>query len=109
MTREKEQETKLSEIIHVLNKKNAPDFTTADKLFFDQIEEELVQDTILSQRAKSNSIQNFKYGFDEAFRNKLIERMEDNQDIFPKILDHKEFGDTVKEWMLKKVYDRLTQ
>jgi len=35
--------------------------------------------------------------------------MEDNQDIFTKIIDDPEFGDVVKAWMLKKVYDRLTE
>jgi len=69
----------------------------------------LIQNESLSQQAKSNSIQNFKYGFDEIFLTALIERMEDNQDIFTKIIDDPEFGDAVKAWMLKKVYDRLTE
>ncbi len=63
----------------------------------------------LSQQARSNSIQNFKYGFDDIFLTVLIERMEDNQDIFTKIIDDPEFGDAVKAWMLKKVYDRLKE
>jgi type I restriction enzyme R subunit len=58
-------------------------------------------------QAKSNTIDNFKYGFDEAFLAKLIERMEDNQGIFEKILDDKEFGEVVRKWMLNKVYERL--
>jgi type I restriction enzyme R subunit len=106
--REKETQAKLSEIIDILNKRFNTDFTDADKYFFSQIEEELVQNVSLSQQAKSNSIQNFKYGFDDIFLATLIERMEDNQDIFTKIIDDPEFGDAVKAWMLKKVYDRLT-
>jgi type I restriction enzyme, R subunit len=35
--------------------------------------------------------------------------MEDNQDIFIKIIDDPEFGDAVKEWMLRRVYSRLTE
>ena len=61
----------------------------------------------LQMQAQSNTIDNFKYGFDEAFLAKLIERMEDNQGIFEKILDDKEFGEVVRKWMLKKVYERL--
>lgn len=106
--KEKEMQAKLSEIVEILNKRFKTDFTDADKLFFSQIEEELVQNESLSQQAKSNSIQNFKYGFDDVFLNTLIERMEDNQDIFTKIIDNSEFGDAVKAWMLQKVYDRLT-
>lgn len=107
--REKEEQAKLSAIINILNKRFNTDFTEADKYFFSQIEEALIQDQALFQQAKSNSIQNFKYGFDDAFLTKLIERMDLNQDIFTKVIDDKEFGEAVKDWMLRKVYDRLTQ
>ncbi|HBB35657.1 MAG TPA: restriction endonuclease subunit R [Cyanobacteria bacterium UBA8803] len=109
ISREKETQAKLSEIIDILNNRFGTDFTDADKYFFSQIEEELVQNESLSQQAKSNSIQNFKYGFEDIFLTTLIERMEDNQDIFTKIIDDQEFGKAVKEWMLRKVYDRLIQ
>ena len=67
----------------------------------------LVADEKLSEQAKNNSIDNFKFGFEDKFLNKLIERMDSNQDIFTKIMDDKSFGDVVKEWMLLKVYNRL--
>ncbi len=41
------------------------------------------------------------------FTDKLIERMDQNQDIFEKILEDKSFGDLVKKMMLKSVYGRL--
>jgi type I restriction enzyme, R subunit len=109
MPREKETQAKLSEIINILNKRFNTDFTDADKYFFSQIEEELIQNESLSQQAKSNSIQNFKYGFDDLFLTTLIERMEDNQDIFTKVIDDPAFGDAVRDWMLKKVYNRLAE
>jgi len=105
--KEKEELAKLSEIIEILNDKFGTDFTDADKYFFTQIEEELVADEKLSEQATNNSIDNFKFGFEDAFLNKLIERMDGNQDIFTKIMDDKSFGDVVKEWMLFKVYNRL--
>ena len=81
----------------------------ADKYFFTQIEEELVADEKLSEQAKNNSIGNFKFGFEDMFQNKLIERMDSNLDIFTKIMDDTIFGDVVKEWMLCKVYNRLNE
>ena len=60
------------------------DFTEADKLFFDQIEAELVADEKLSDKAKSNTIDNFKFGFDDVFMTKLIDRMDQNKEIFVK-------------------------
>lgn len=53
------------------------------------------------------TIQNFKYGFENVFLTKLIERMDLNQDIFTKIIDDKEFGNAVKDWLLGKVYYRF--
>lgn len=103
----KEEEANLSEIIEVLNKKFQTEFNTADKLFFDQIEEELVVHGGLKEQAQNNPIENFKFGFEELFLDKLIARMEQNQDIFTKMMDDKEFGDVVKGYMLKKVYERL--
>lgn len=105
----KEEQAALSEIINVLNKRFGTEFTDADKLFFDQIEAELIADSKLSEQAKSNSMANFKFGFEEIFMDKLIGRMEQNQDIFTKMMDDKEFGSLVKDYMLKKVFDRLNK
>ncbi len=103
----KDDEANLSEIIEVLNKKFQTEFNTADKLFFDQIEEDMVLDQKLIEQAKNNPIENFKFGFDDVFMDKLISRMEQNQDIFGKMMDDKDFGGLVKGYMLKKVYQRL--
>jgi type I restriction enzyme R subunit len=103
----KDERAALSEIIEVLNKRFKAEFNDADKLFFDQIEAELVADKKLGLQAKSNSIENFRFGFDDVFMDKLISRMEQNQDIFSKMMDDNDFGGVVKEYMLKKVYNSL--
>jgi len=103
----KEEKEALSEIVNVLNKRFGTEFTEADKLFFDQIEEELVADGKLMEQAQSNTLDNFKFGFEDAFMDKLIGRMEQNQDIFSKMMDDKDFGAIVRDYMIKKVYKRL--
>lgn len=103
----KDELAKLSEIINVLNERFGTDFTQADKLFFDQIEEELATDEQLSKQAKANTIENFKFEFEDVFLAKLIDRMDQNQDIFKKIMDDDKFAKVVREWMLKKVYHRI--
>ncbi|MGB3061053.1 MAG: type I restriction endonuclease [Anaerolineae bacterium] len=107
--KEKDVHAKLSEIIDILNKRFGTEFTEADRYFFSQIEEELIRDERLSQQARSNSIDNFRYGFEEAFLAKLIDRMDANQEIFGRIMDDEEFGTVVRDWMLKKIYSRITQ
>ncbi len=103
----KEEEAALSEIIEVLNKRFGTEFNDADKLFFDQIEAELVADGKLSEQAQSNTIENFKFGFEDVFMDKLIGRMDQNQEIFGKMMDDPDFGALVKAYLLKKVYNRL--
>jgi type I restriction enzyme R subunit len=105
----KEEQAALSEIIEVLNKRFGTEFSDADKLFFDQIEAELIADMNLSEQAKNNSMANFKFGFEDVFMDKLIGRMDQNQDIFTKMMDDKEFGGLVKDYMLKKVFERLNK
>ena len=107
--KDKDEFAKLSEIIEILNVRFGTEFTTADKCFFDGIEEELVLDEMLQKQAKSNTIDNFKYGFEDKFLQKLIDRMDKNTDIFDKITSDSEFSALVKDWMLKKVYTRLTK
>jgi type I restriction enzyme R subunit len=105
--RAKEEKAPLSEIIEVLNERFATDFEDADRLFFEQIESELIQDKTLQTQARANQIDTFKYAFEDRFIDKLIERMEQNQEIFDKIVEDNAFGSLVKELMLNKVYDKI--
>jgi len=68
-----------------------------------------MQDETLQTQAKVNKIDTFKYAFEDLFLSKLIDRMDQNQGIFEKILEDKAFGDLVKELMMKKVYKRMNE
>ena len=107
--RAKEDKAALSEIIDALNERFGTDFEEADRLFFEQIETELVEDTTLQTQAKVNKLDTFKYAFEEMFIDKLIDRMDQNQEIFEKIIEDQSFGGLVKELMMKKVYARLNE
>ncbi len=107
--RAKEEKAALSEIIDILNERFGTEFEEADRLFFEQIEAELMEDTTLQTQAKVNEMDTFKYAFEEMFIDKLIERMDQNQEIFEKILGDQSFGSLVKELMMKKVYTKLNE
>ncbi|EIJ34432.1 type I restriction endonuclease subunit R [Thiothrix nivea] len=105
----KDEKIALSEIIDVLNERFGTEFEEADRLFFEQIETELMQDATLKVQARVNKLDTFKYAFEELFIDKLIERMDQNQEIFEKILEDQSFGGLVKELMMKKIYGRLNE
>jgi len=105
----KDEKALLSEIIEVLNERFGMDLTEGDKIYFDQMEEELVSNEKLAEQAKSNNIDNFKYGFEDVFVNTLIKRMDQNQELFTKMMDDDEFSKVVKRLLLEKVYTRLRE
>lgn len=109
LKRAKEEEALLSEIITVLNDRFGTEFEEADKLFFDQIEAELMDDETLQTQARANKIDTFKFAFYDKFIDKLIGRMDQNQEIFEKVLEDQAFGDLVKELMMRKVYMRMNE
>ena len=63
--RAKEEKAYLSEIIDILNERFGTEFEDADRLFFEQIETELVQDETLKTQARVNKIDTFKYAFED--------------------------------------------
>jgi type I restriction enzyme R subunit len=105
----KEEKAALSEIITVINNRFGTEFTPADKLLFDQIEEDMIADEKLSAQAKSNSIDNFKFGFKEAAIDKFINRMDQNEDIFTRMMDNDDFSGLVMDYLMKRVYGRLNK
>ena len=66
-------------------------------------------DETLKTQVCVNKIDTFKYAFDDLFLTKLIDRMDQNQDIFEKILENKAFGGVVKELLMKSVYLKLNE
>jgi type I restriction enzyme R subunit len=99
----------LSDIVQQLNEKFGTDFTDADKLLFDQFEATWAGDQELSDQAQNNTLENFKLAFDRKFMNTIVTRMDDNSEIFKRILDDDEFSDVLKEFYLQRVYERARE
>ena len=60
---------------------------TADQLFFDQLEATWLGDEHLIDQARANPLENFRLVFNDAFMKTIVGRMDDNTDIFKRILD----------------------
>ena len=78
----------------------------ADQLFFDQLEETWMADEHLTAQARANPIENFRLVFNDTFIKSIIGRMDDNEDIFKKILDDDAFQSVVMNHYLARVFER---
>lgn len=97
----------LSTIIEKINKRFGTEFTPTDQLSMEQIKEDFVMDEDMINKAKTNSMEDFRYAFEKAFMWKVVERMGQNQKFFMKILDDSQFANALMELMLSEVYEKL--
>lgn len=100
---EEEEET-LSQIIEYFNEHFGTDFTESDKLFFDQIEQDMMVDSKLKKQAQNNSKDNFKFVLKDALEDKAYKRMDQNQKIFIKMMNDGDFHEAIVNYFVEKVY-----
>lgn len=96
----------LSKIIQDLNERYGTNFTEIDKIL-SQMAEDFAADEDLRKKAQNNSMDNFKYPFDSAFINIVLDRMTENQAFFNKVLDDEKFQQDLKDMMMPVIYERL--
>src|SRR5699024_297584 len=82
-----EEKEKLSSIIERLNDRFGTDFSDTDRLSYEQIKEDIVNNEDLVQKAKVNKKDNFKLIYEEAFIDIVIERMSQNEKIYINMLE----------------------
>jgi type I restriction enzyme, R subunit len=99
----------LSSIIELLNERFGLDLSEADRLLFDQFEEDWVADPELLDQARNNTLDNFRHVFDRKFMQTIVTRIDANEEIFKKVLDDEDFQTAVADFYLHKVYDRLRE
>ncbi len=97
----------LSRIVEVINERYGLELGDADQLLFDQFEETWAADEALAARARTNTFENFRLVFDRTFIETVVKRMDENADIFKRILDDAEFQRTVLDYYAARLYERL--
>ena len=105
--RHDEEQIELSQLIDLLNDKFGTEFAPGDQLFFDAVEEDALKDEEIRQAAEANSRDNFGYVFDRKLESLFIDRMEQNADIFDRLMTDTELNRVVTDWMRQRVYDRV--
>ncbi len=104
--RSEDDEVPLSTLVQQLNERFGTAFTTADQLFFDQIEAEATAREDIRQAAQANTIENFKLVFEQALDGLFIDRMEGNDDIFRRVMQDEQFRAAASGYLLDRVYQR---
>jgi type I restriction enzyme R subunit len=79
---------------------------TADQLFFDQLEATWLDDEHLVAQARANPIENFRLVFNDAFIKSIVGRMDDNEDLFRKVLDEPTFQAAVMDHYLRRLFEQ---
>jgi type I restriction enzyme R subunit len=101
-----EQREHLSRIVEVLNERFGMTLGTADQLFFDQMEASWLADEHLVDQARANPLDNFRLVFADKFISTMVARMDDNEDLFKRVLDDREFQAAVMEHYLRRVFEQ---
>jgi len=102
---EPEPET-LSTIIERFNERYGTDWTDADRLFPDAIEEDLVNDEHIQLQAGANNLDNFKVGFDTTYLSAIASRLDRNEKVAAQLLDDDELRAALVAEYLPRIYAR---
>jgi type I restriction enzyme R subunit len=102
-----DEDVPLSSLIEVINERFGTDFTDADQLFFDQIIEAAIEDGSLREAAAVNPEEKFALLFSGLLETLFIERMEQNEGIFARFMNERDFQNLVSTWISRKVYTKF--
>lgn len=102
-----EDKAPLSELIKALNERFGTEFTEADRLFFEQIEEEAFEDANLKEAATANNYGDFSSILSKAFEGILIDRMEGNEEIFERLMSDADVRGIAVNDIAKSLYKRF--
>lgn len=72
-----------------------------------KLSDDLIYHKELVEKAKVNTEDDFKFAFNKAFMNIVVNRMEHNQAFFTKILDDEEFKNVLMGYLLPETYEKL--
>lgn len=103
----RDEDVSLSSLVEKLNERFGTDFTEADQLFFDQISATAEGDEKIVEAAKANNLSNFSAFLGRVLDELFIERMENNEDIFSRVMTDKEFRAAAHEHLAKEIFERV--
>lgn len=101
------KDVQLSALIETLNERFGTEFTKSDQLYFDQLQQSMVEDPDLAVQANANTEENFGFGFDKSFLDQVMGRRDGNEAIFARLINDHSFAEAVKSALRPIVYQTL--
>ncbi len=105
----REEELPFSRIIDVVNSRFGTEFNQADQYFFDQIIETAITDQDIIKAAQSNPQDKFTLMFKSILQQLFIERIDQNEDIFARFMEERNFNKTLTEILSKEAFDKINK
>lgn len=102
-----DKKTPLSTIIELINERFGTDWTQEDRLLFDQISGDMVQDEVLVEQARVNSKEQFRQVFTNQVMMAFIQRQGRNEKIVNEFMANEEVRTLVINALLDDVYGRV--
>jgi len=96
----------LSTIIERFNERYGTDWSDADRLFPDAIEEDLVNNERIQLQAGANTLDTFKVGFDGTYIDAIASRLDRNEKVAFELLDNEELRSALVAEYLPRIYAR---
>lgn len=103
----KDEAVPLSSLVDKLNERFGTDFTEADQLFFDQISASAEENEKIVEAAKANNLPDFSAFLERVLDELFIDRMENNEEIFSRVMTDKEFRSAAHEHLAEEIFERV--
>jgi type I restriction enzyme R subunit len=105
----KDEAVALSSLVEKLNERFGTDFTEVDQLFFDQISASAEENEKIIEAAKANNLPNFSAFLERMLDELFIDRMENNEEIFSRVMTDKEFRSAAHEHLAEEIFKRVRE
>jgi type I restriction enzyme R subunit len=105
----REDSVALSSLVQKLNERFGTDFTEADQLFFDQISASAEGNEKIVEAAKANNLPNFSAFLERMLDELFIDRMENNEEIFSRVMTDKDFRSAAHEHLAEEIFNRVRE
>lgn len=101
-----EHKSPLSTVIKVINERFGTDFTEDDKLLFDQISGDMVNNSKLAEQARAGSKEKFKVVFEPKVIEAFVDRQGRNEKIVNEFMSNGDMRRMIISALLEDVYSR---